>query len=181
VICDRGAASLLTPRSAFASDRILIVLGHREPGISAEHRVSAQSRARLRRARRYAEKTPVRAAVLTGFTSTGGLSEAEQMKTAWDEHAAPALLEVAGRNTAENASRSLPIVATSWSSPRGGTYARPGSSAPTGAWACVCRTGRRSPGRGGCGSSAGSSGKRRGHARSVAPRWRRRTRHRSPR
>ena len=32
------------------------------------------------------------------------------MKGAWDEHAAPALLEVAGRNTAENASRSLPIV-----------------------------------------------------------------------
>jgi hypothetical protein len=32
------------------------------------------------------------------------------MKGAWDEHAAPALLEVAGRNTAENASRSLPLV-----------------------------------------------------------------------
>jgi len=32
------------------------------------------------------------------------------MKGAWDEHAAPALLEVAGRNTAENASRSLPLL-----------------------------------------------------------------------
>jgi hypothetical protein len=48
--------------------------------------------------------------VLTGYTPTGGLSEAEEMKTAWNEHAAPALLEVAGRNTAENASRSLPIL-----------------------------------------------------------------------
>ena len=48
--------------------------------------------------------------VLTGYTSTGGLSEAEQMKTAWDEHLAPALLEVAGRDTAENASRTLPIL-----------------------------------------------------------------------
>jgi uncharacterized SAM-binding protein YcdF (DUF218 family) len=48
--------------------------------------------------------------VLTGYTSAGGLSEAEQMKSAWDEREAPALLEVAGRNTAENASRSLPLL-----------------------------------------------------------------------
>jgi hypothetical protein len=39
-----------------------------------------------------------------------GLSEAEQMKAAWDESEALALLEVAGRNTAENASRSLPFL-----------------------------------------------------------------------
>jgi uncharacterized SAM-binding protein YcdF (DUF218 family) len=92
------------------SDRVLIVLGHREPGISAEHRISRESRARLRHARRLAERHPVRAVVLTGWTSTGGHSEAEQMKGSWDERIAPALLEVAGRNTAENASRSLPIV-----------------------------------------------------------------------
>jgi hypothetical protein len=48
--------------------------------------------------------------VLTGYTSTGGLSEAEQMKGSWDEAVAPALLEVAGRDTAENATRSLPLI-----------------------------------------------------------------------
>jgi glucosamine-6-phosphate deaminase len=110
VICDREAATLLRPCPHFRSDRVLVVLGHRDPGISAEHQISAQSRARLRRARRLAERSPVRAVVLTGYTTTGGLSEAEQMKSAWNEGAAPALLEVAGRNTAENASRSLPIV-----------------------------------------------------------------------
>ena len=110
VICDREAAAALRPRTLFSSDHVLVVLGHRDPEIDTEHRVSFQSRARLRRARRLAERSPVRAAVRTGYTTTGGLSEAEQMKTAWDEHAAPALLEVAGRNTAENASRSLPIV-----------------------------------------------------------------------
>ena len=89
---------------------MLVVLGHREPGISAEHRISFESRARLRHARRLAARTPYRAAILTGYTSTGGLSEAEQMKAAWDEHVTPALLEVAGRNTAENASRSLPLI-----------------------------------------------------------------------
>jgi glucosamine-6-phosphate deaminase len=110
VICDREAATLLSPRREWSSDRVLVVLGHREPGISAEHRISSESRARLRHAARLARKTPIRAVVLTGYTSTGGLSEAEQMKTAWDEHRAPALLEEAGRNTAENASRSLPIL-----------------------------------------------------------------------
>jgi glucosamine-6-phosphate deaminase len=98
VVCDRGAAALLPPRPGYTSDRVLVVLGHREPGISPEH------------ALRLARRTPPRAVVLTGYTSTGGLSEAEQMKTAWDEHVAPALLEVAGRDTAENATRSLPIV-----------------------------------------------------------------------
>jgi DUF218 domain-containing protein len=110
VVADRAAAVRLSPRPGRDSDHVLVVLGHREPGISAEHRISAESRARLRHAVALARRTPVRAAVLTGYTSTGGLSEAEQMKTTWDESLAPALLEVAGRDTAENASRSLPII-----------------------------------------------------------------------
>jgi hypothetical protein len=110
VICDREAAAQLRPRPGFTSERVLVVLGHREPSISPEHRISFESRARLRHALRLAERRPVRAVVLTGYTSTGGLSEAEQMKGSWDERVAPALLEVAGRDTAENASRTLPIV-----------------------------------------------------------------------
>lgn len=110
VICDAAAAARVEPRPGAASDRVVVVLGHREPGISAEHRISAESRARLRHAVALARRKPVRAAVLTGYTATGGLSEAEQMKTTWDDSLAPALLEVAGRDTAENASRSLPII-----------------------------------------------------------------------
>jgi uncharacterized SAM-binding protein YcdF (DUF218 family) len=86
------------------------VLGHREPGIRPEHRISAESRARVRHALELARRSPPRAVVLTGYTSTGGLSEAEQMKPAWDAATAPALLEVAGRDTAENATRTLPLV-----------------------------------------------------------------------
>ena len=48
--------------------------------------------------------------MLTGYTHTAGLSEAEQMGLEWTVPAVPVLLEVAGRNTAENASRSLPLV-----------------------------------------------------------------------
>lgn len=110
VVADRAAASALAARPAFTSEAVLVVLGHREPGISAEHRISDESRARLRQAARLARRRPFRAAVLSGYTSTGGLSEAEQMKQTWPEHLAPALLEVAGRSTAENASRSLPLI-----------------------------------------------------------------------
>jgi uncharacterized SAM-binding protein YcdF (DUF218 family) len=110
VVCDRAAAADLRPRPGYASDAVVVVLGHREPGISAEHRISDESRARLRRAVRVLARRPVRAAILSGYTATGGLSEAEQMKQSWPEHVAPALLEVAGRTTAENASRSLPLI-----------------------------------------------------------------------
>jgi glucosamine-6-phosphate deaminase len=110
VLCDRPAAARLRPAVSRASDHVVIVLGHREPGISAEHRISAHSRARLARAVRLCQEMPVRAVVLTGYTHTAGLSEAEQMAREWPLDDVPVLLEVAGRNTAENASRSLPIV-----------------------------------------------------------------------
>lgn len=110
VICDRAAAADLRPAAGRASDHVAVVLGHREPGVSAEHRISAHSRARLARAARLCRDTPVRAVVLTGYTHTGGLSEAEQMQREWPLPDVPVLLEVAGRNTAENASRTLPIV-----------------------------------------------------------------------
>jgi glucosamine-6-phosphate deaminase len=110
ILCDRAAAARLRSTTGRDSDHVAIVLGHREPGVSAEHRISAHSRARLARAVRLCRETPVRAAVLTGYTHTGGLSEAEQMAREWPLAEVPVLLEVAGRNTAENASRSLPIV-----------------------------------------------------------------------
>jgi hypothetical protein len=110
VICDTAAARLLPSRESQASDRVLIVLGHREPSVSAEHRISDESRARLRRAARECRRAPPRAAILTGYTRTGGFSEAEQMEAEWSLPGVPALMEDAGRDTAENASRSLPII-----------------------------------------------------------------------
>jgi hypothetical protein len=110
VVCDTAAARLLTPREGWSSDRILVVLGHREPSISPEHRISEESHARLRRAERECRQDPSRAVILTGYTRTGGLSEAEQMEEDWRLPEVPVLLEDAGRDTAENASRSLPII-----------------------------------------------------------------------
>jgi glucosamine-6-phosphate deaminase len=111
VLCDAAAAGHLRRRPGWNSDRVLIVLGHREPGVSADDRVSAESWARLGRATRLTRARPPRAVILTGYSRTpDGLSEAEQMKERWTEPDTPALLEDAGRDTAENASRSLPLI-----------------------------------------------------------------------
>ena len=108
VVCDREAAAELPSHDG--SHHVCVVLGHREPSISAEHRISHESLGRLHRAEWIARRRPTLAAVLTGYTSTGGLSEAEQMRAAWHVADVPPLLEVAGRDTAENATRSLPLV-----------------------------------------------------------------------
>ena len=110
VLCDPAAAFALSARDAASSDHVALVLGHREPGISSEHRISVESLQRLQRAARLVRRDPVRAVVLTGYTSTGGLSEAEQMAAAWPDPHTPVVLEVAGRDTAGNAARSLPLV-----------------------------------------------------------------------
>lgn len=109
VLCDRAAAASLSDVRGYASDRAIVVLGHRDAA-SREHRASHQSFARLRVAQRIARHQPIRAVVITGFTSTGGLSEAEQMAADWSCRDAPVVLEVAGRDTIENATRSLPLI-----------------------------------------------------------------------
>lgn len=108
VISDRSAAAALPPHDG--GRHVCVVLGHREPSISVEHRISHESLGRVHRAEWVARRRPTLAAILTGYTSTGGLSEAEQMRAAWHVTDVPPLLEVAGRDTAENATRSLPLV-----------------------------------------------------------------------
>ena len=111
IVADLAAASLLRPQRSWSSKRAVVVLGHREPGVSAEHRISDESRARIDRAIDVCRADPPRAVILTGYTRTlKGLSEGEQMKAEWPLAGVPALLEDAGRNTAENAARSLPII-----------------------------------------------------------------------
>jgi hypothetical protein len=109
-LADPDAAAAVADRPGGHSDHAVVVLGHREPGISAEHRVSEHSHARLRRAEAICRRHPPQVLVLTGWTSTGGLSEAEQMARWWTLDDVPLLLEVAGRDTAENASRTLPLL-----------------------------------------------------------------------
>ena len=109
VVCDGDAARLLRPYAGRDSDRVVVVLGHREPGRSAEHRISGESRTRMQRAVQLCRRRPPRAVIFTGYSRTGGLSEAEQMEEGWMLEVPP-LLEDAGRDTAENATRSLPLI-----------------------------------------------------------------------
>ena len=112
VLADREAAELLEPARGSMSHRVVVVLGHREPGESADDRLSDESLQRLRRAEAVCRRATPRAVLFTGYTRTpDGLSEAEQLAGAWTDTGVPALLEEAGRNTAENASRSFPILA----------------------------------------------------------------------
>lgn len=110
VLCDPPAAARLPGAADRAGDHVAIVLGHRWPGVSAEHRISDESLERLHQAEELVRRVPTRAVVLTGYTATGGLSEAEQMALGWRVPEVPLLLEVAGRDTAENATRSLPLL-----------------------------------------------------------------------
>jgi glucosamine-6-phosphate deaminase len=110
VIADVKAAARLRPHAGRTSDRAVIILGHRDRG-STEDRISDESRARIARGVAVCRPDPPRAVILTGYTRTyQGLSEAEQMKAVWPLDDVPALLEDAGRNTAENATRSLPLI-----------------------------------------------------------------------
>jgi glucosamine-6-phosphate deaminase len=109
VICDEAAGSRLRPSAGSRSDHVLVVLGHCDPD-SRIHRASHQSFARLRVAAGIGRSSPVRACVITGFNTTGGLSEAEQMAEEWSVVDVPAVLEVAGRDTIDNAVRSLPLI-----------------------------------------------------------------------
>lgn len=109
VICDRDATFELRPRRSWISDHAMIVLGHRDPD-SRAHRASHQSFGRLAAAARLATRELPRAVVLTGFSSTGGLSEAEQMALEWHVRDVPVLLEMAGTDTIGNAECSLPLI-----------------------------------------------------------------------
>ena len=108
VVCDRRAAAELPAHRG--GHHVCVVLGHREPSISAEHRISHESLGRLHRAEWIARRRPTLAAVLTGYTSTGGLSEAEQMRAAWGSPTCRRCSRSRAADTAENATRSLPLV-----------------------------------------------------------------------
>ena len=93
-------------------DRVVVVLGHRDPH-AAGHRISTQAVGRVRRAEEAAAGDDVRAVIFTGFSASGGPSEALQMRRLWHGPAVPLVLEEAARNTAENAANSLEILLAS--------------------------------------------------------------------
>jgi uncharacterized SAM-binding protein YcdF (DUF218 family) len=93
--------------------RVIVVLGYHEFGDDGSHGISRICRAAVRRAETLAAEAAPRAVIFTGWSSTGGPPEAEQMAAEWGgRRDVPLLCEPRAVNTAENAVRSLELVRT---------------------------------------------------------------------
>src|SRR4051794_1915907 len=110
-VVERPAGGTGAIRRDGARERVIVVLGYHELGDDGRHGISSICRAAVRRAERLAAEAPPRAVIFTGWSSTGGPAEADQMAAEWQGRRDVALLrEPRAVNTAENAVRSLAIV-----------------------------------------------------------------------
>jgi uncharacterized SAM-binding protein YcdF (DUF218 family) len=98
-------------RSDGVSERVIVVLGYHEIGDDGRHGISSICRAAVRRAEALAAEAQPRAVIFTGWSSSGGPAEADQMAEEWQGRCDVALIrEPRAVNTAENAVRSLALV-----------------------------------------------------------------------
>jgi uncharacterized SAM-binding protein YcdF (DUF218 family) len=97
-------------RRASRARTAIVVPGHGSAGEDREHRITDRCRQIVTEAGRLAATLEPDVVVLTGWSSSGGPSEAEQMQDAWSGPAVELLVEPTARSTAENASRSLPLL-----------------------------------------------------------------------
>jgi uncharacterized SAM-binding protein YcdF (DUF218 family) len=88
----------------------IVVLGHGWRDTDGAHRISRRCLRIVREAERLAGSTGAEVVVFTGWSSTGGPSEAEQMRDAWSGPVVDLVVEPTARSTAENAARTLPLL-----------------------------------------------------------------------
>jgi uncharacterized SAM-binding protein YcdF (DUF218 family) len=93
-----------------AAERAIVVPGHGSVDRQGMHRISPRSLAVLAEAERVAARVGAGLVVFSGWSSTGGPSEAEQLRDAWKGPAVELLVEPTARTTAENAARTLPLL-----------------------------------------------------------------------
>jgi uncharacterized SAM-binding protein YcdF (DUF218 family) len=90
---------------------VIVVLGYHDFAADGSHGISDICRAGVRRAETLAAGSRPRAIVFTGWSSTGGPSEAEQMAAAWNGRTDVELIrETHAANTAENAARTVEVL-----------------------------------------------------------------------
>ena len=107
----------LVPKNSWHSDACvtsektaIVVPGHGWLYLDGVHRISPRCLRLVREAERLARSTGAEVVVFTGWSPTGGLSEAEQMRDAWNGPAVELVVEPTARSTAENAARTLPLL-----------------------------------------------------------------------
>ena len=88
----------------------IVVPGHRSLGSDGVHRISVRCERLIREAEALARADGADVVVFSGWSSTGGPSEAEQMRDAWRGADVELVVEPTARNTAENAARTLPLL-----------------------------------------------------------------------
>jgi uncharacterized SAM-binding protein YcdF (DUF218 family) len=88
----------------------VVVPGHGASRGERGHRISDRCLRLVAEAERVAARVSADAVVFSGWAAGGGRSEAEQMRDAWRGPHTELVLEPTARNTAENASRTLPLL-----------------------------------------------------------------------
>jgi uncharacterized SAM-binding protein YcdF (DUF218 family) len=88
----------------------IVVPGHRTLGSDGVHRISRRCVQLVREAEVLVDAGDADLVVFSGWSSTSGPSEAEQMRDEWHGPAAELVVEPTARNTAENAARTLPLL-----------------------------------------------------------------------
>jgi uncharacterized SAM-binding protein YcdF (DUF218 family) len=88
----------------------VVVPGHGGVASDGLHRITARCLALVAHAERLAELVDPELVVFSGWSSTLGPSEAEQMRDAWRGAAVELVVEPTATSTAENASRTLPVL-----------------------------------------------------------------------
>jgi uncharacterized SAM-binding protein YcdF (DUF218 family) len=88
----------------------IVVPGHGATGHDSVHRISERCLRLVREAEQLVSGAAAEVVVFSGWSSTGGRSEAEQMRDAWRGPPVELVVEPTARNTAENAARTLPLL-----------------------------------------------------------------------
>ena len=88
----------------------VVVPGHGWPDLGGVHRISRRCLRLVREAEQLVSSTEADVVVFSGWSPTGGPSEAEQMRNAWRGLAVELVVEPTAASTAENAARTLPLL-----------------------------------------------------------------------
>ena len=89
----------------------IVVPGHGDVDPEGTHRITRRCLRLVHEAERLVTAGGADVVVFSGWSSTGGPSEAEQMRDLWSVPDVELVVEPTARNTAENAARTLPLLA----------------------------------------------------------------------
>jgi uncharacterized SAM-binding protein YcdF (DUF218 family) len=88
----------------------IVVPGHGWPDLAGVHRISGRCLRLVREAEQLVTSAEADVVVFSGWSPTGGPSEAEQMRDAWRGPVVELVIEPTAASTAQNAARTLPLL-----------------------------------------------------------------------